>query len=161
MCQTDGWRETRQIAKLTDNFFSWPLYAVLSSRPHLALLPHLGRGCSSRGSWGLLPSAVRSHWLQAGSDSGLHSSNFNCHGHLHILFHNAHLLPIRFRDLLPLIYTGASLSDSSVKGQYVTLDMTLNWIWFWGSSFVDLKCVENLFIGINPKSTLTRSVDNY
>ena len=105
MCETDGWRETRQIAKLTDNFFSWPLYAVLSSRPHLALLPHLGRGCSSRGSWGLLPSAVRSHWLQAGSDSGLHSSNFNCHGHLHILFHNAHLLPIRFRDLLPLIYT--------------------------------------------------------
>ena len=44
----------------------------------------------------------------------------NCCGHLHISFHKAHLLPIRSHDLLPLIYTGASLIDSSVKGQYVT-----------------------------------------
>ena len=40
--------------------------------------------------------------------------------HLHLLFHNAHLLPIRSHDLLPLIYTGASLIDASVKRQYVT-----------------------------------------
>ena len=44
----------------------------------------------------------------------------NCRGHLHILFHNTHLLPIRSHDLLPLIYTGASLIDGLVKGQYVT-----------------------------------------
>ena len=53
---------------------------------------------------------------------------FNC-GHLHILFHNAHLLPIWAQDLLPIIYTGASLSDGSVKGQYVTDGLTpLKWI---------------------------------
>ena len=44
----------------------------------------------------------------------------NCRGHLHILFHNAHLLPIRSRGLFPLIYTGASLIDSLVKGNDVT-----------------------------------------
>ena len=47
------------------------------------------------------------------------SNWLKCHEHLHILFHNAHL--IRSRDILPLIYTGASLIDSSVKGHYVTL----------------------------------------
>ena len=36
--------------------------------------------------------------------------------HLSIFFHNVHLLPL----LLPLIYSGASLIDGSVKGQYVT-----------------------------------------
>ena len=42
--------------------------------------------------------------LQAGSHSGLPVTNcLNCRGHLPILFHNAHLLPL----LLPLIYTGA------------------------------------------------------
>ena len=38
---------------------------------------------------------------------------------LPIFFHNAHLLPLLLL-LLPLIYTGASLIDSLVKGQYVT-----------------------------------------
>ena len=36
------------------------------------------------------------------------------HRHLPIFFHNAHLFPL----LPPLIYSGASLIDSSVKGQY-------------------------------------------
>ena len=44
----------------------------------------------------------------------------NCHRHLLILFHNSHLLLFRSRDILPFIYTGASLIDGSVKGQYVT-----------------------------------------
>ena len=35
---------------------------------------------------------------------------------LSIFFHYVHLLPL----LLPLIYTGASLIDGSVKGQYIT-----------------------------------------
>ena len=56
--------------------------------------------------------------LQAGSYSGLLVSNWlNYRGHLPILFHSAHLLPLR----LPLIYTGVSLIDGSIKGQYVTL----------------------------------------
>ena len=54
--------------------------------------------------------------LQAGPHSGLPVSNWlNCCWCLPIFFHNAHLLP-----LLPLIYTGESLIDSSVKGQYIT-----------------------------------------
>ena len=113
--ETDGWREIKQTAILTDNFFfSWPWHAVLSSRPHLTLLLLLSQRCSIGGNWGQLPSAGRSHWLQASSDSVLTDSH--CHGQLHILFHNAHLC-----DLLPLIYTSASLIDGSVKGQYVTL----------------------------------------
>ena len=39
----------RQIAILTHNFFSWTHHSVLSSRPHLALLPLLG--------WGTQPEA--------------------------------------------------------------------------------------------------------
>ena len=46
----------------------------------------------------------RAHWLQTGSHSGLHYLQIiNCRGHLHILFRNSHLLPIRSYDLLPLI----------------------------------------------------------
>ena len=96
------------------------------------------------------PQSVLSQWLQTGSHSGLHclqlsqletaqlvavvpsaalsvtanwpspSPALNCRGHLHILFYNAHLLLIRSHDLLLLIYTGVSLVDGSVKGQYVT-----------------------------------------
>ena len=61
--------------------------------------------------------------LQAGSHSGLPVSNWlNCGRYLPIFFHNAHLLPL----LLPLIYTGASLIDGSVKGQYTTNSLLIN-----------------------------------
>ena len=57
-----------------------------------------------------------------GSHSCLHFTNWlSCRGHLYILFHNAHLHLIRSRDLLSLIYTGASLIDNSVKGQYIAV----------------------------------------
>ena len=66
-------------------------------------------------NWGSLRSTALS--LQADPHSGLPISNWlNCRQHLPILFPNAHLLPL----LLPLIYAGASLIDSSVKGQYTT-----------------------------------------
>ena len=70
----------------------------------------------NRGHWGQHPSgSVLS--LEAGSHSGRPGSNWlNGRRHLPILFHNAHLLPL----LLPLIYTGASVIDSSVKDQYKT-----------------------------------------
>ena len=76
---------------------------------------------TSSTSWlGLLnPGSLRATALslQAGSHSGLPVFNLlNCSRHLPIFFHNAHLLPL----LLPLIYTGASLIDGSVKGQYIT-----------------------------------------
>ena len=85
-----------------------------SLTPTLSTEGHPTGGCILQ--WGALtdcklariPAFTASNWL-------------NCRGHLHILFHNAHLLPIRSFDLLPLIYTGASLIDSSVKDQYVTL----------------------------------------
>ena len=56
--------------------------------------------------------------LQVGSHSGLPITNsLNGRWHLPILFRNAHLLPL----LLPLIYTGSSPIDSSVKRQYITV----------------------------------------
>ena len=55
--------------------------------------------------------------LQAGPHSSLPVHNqLNCRRYLPIFFHNAHLFPL----LLPLIYTGASLIDGLVKGQYKT-----------------------------------------
>ena len=77
-----------------------------------ALFPHLCWGCSTGGLWGphalvcklaLTMVFLWTNWL-------------NCRRHLLIFFHNAHLLPL----ILPLIYTGASLNDGSVKGQYTT-----------------------------------------
>ena len=64
--------------------------------------------------------------LQAGPHSGLPVTNWlNSHQHLPIFFHNAHWLPL----LLPLIYTGASLIDGSVKGQYITwVNSWENWV---------------------------------
>ena len=55
--------------------------------------------------------------LQADSHSGIPVPyKLNGRRHLPLFFHNAHLLPL----LLPLIYTGASLIDGPVKGQYIT-----------------------------------------
>ena len=72
--------------------------------------------------YGLQTPAERSQWLQAGSDSELTDSNWlTCGGHLHILFHNAHLLPIRSHNILPIIYADASLIVGLVKAQYVTI----------------------------------------
>ena len=51
----------------------------------------------------------------------------NCCGNLQILFHRAHLIPIRLHDLLPLIHTGESLIDGSVKGQNIT-NRNITWI---------------------------------
>ena len=66
--ETDGDRDRLLYWPIT---FSWPYHAVLSSRPHLALLL-LGWGYSTGGPMGCcgpLPPAGRSQWLQAGSDS--------------------------------------------------------------------------------------------
>ena len=54
---------------------------------------------------------------QAASYSGLPFTKWlNGLRHLSIIFHNVHDLSV-----LPLIYTGASLIDGSIKGQYRTL----------------------------------------
>ena len=63
-------------------------------------------------NWRQQPSAKCSHWLTPTDSTAAR--------HRHILFHNAHLLLVRSHDFLPLIYTGASLIDGSVKGQHVT-----------------------------------------
>ena len=108
------WMETRTDCYIDPHF---SLHAMLSSRTHIALFLHLDWGCSTGGRWGQQPSGgVLS--LQAGSYPGLPVINWlNSRQHLPIFFHNAHLLPL----LLPLIYTGASLIDGSVKGHYITL----------------------------------------
>ena len=56
-CVRDEWRQG-QTAILT-NFFSWPWHAVLSSRTHLALLPHLSWSCSTGDRWGPQPSVCK------------------------------------------------------------------------------------------------------
>ena len=103
-CVRDGWRQG-QSCYIDPNFFSLSKHTVLSSRTHLALLTHLGWGCSTGGCWGQDPSRDFPS-LPACSHSGLPISNWlNGRRHLPIFFHNAHLLQL----LLPLIYTGESL----------------------------------------------------
>ena len=86
----------------------WPLLS-----PTLSIGGHLIGGSSLQ--WGAL-----TDWKVALTLIFTASNWLNFHRHRHILFHNVHLLPIRSHYLLPLIYTGASLTDDSVKGQYVT-----------------------------------------
>ena len=86
----------------------WPsLSPTVSTGSHPTGGSSLQRGAFTDCKLALTLAFTASNWL-------------NCHGHLHILFHNACLLPIRSHDTLLLIYTGASLIDGSVKGQYVT-----------------------------------------
>ena len=63
-----------------------------------------------------LPGLLVTNWL-------------NCRRRLSILFHSSHLLPL----LLPFIYTGTSLIDGSVKGQYITL--TTRWRGHWLTTY--------------------------
>ena len=114
-CVRDEWRQG-QTALLTQLLLSTIARCVIF-KTHKALLPHLGWSCSTRGRWGQQSSGYVFR-LQASSYSGLPVSNwFKGRWHLPIFFHNVHLLPL----LLLLIYTGASLIDSSVKGQYTTV----------------------------------------
>ena len=88
--------------------------AMSSSKSHLALLPHLGGGCSTGDRRGTQPSESVLN-LQAGFTLTFQITWLNSRRHLPIIFHNTYLLPL----LLPLIYTGASLIYGSVKGQYI------------------------------------------
>ena len=114
-----------ECQKSVKNFSLLTLRANPSSCLFVLLSPTLGYICYI---CYMFVKHVKCPWLEmrkttrrfAGSDSGLHCLQLT-QLHLHILFHNVHLFPIRSRDLLPLIYTGASLIDGSVKGQYVTL----------------------------------------
>ena len=126
--ERDEGRERRsQTAILTHNFFSWPYYAELSPRPHLALL-FLSREvfnwrlavarCLS-GASRLSYNKPNLFWPQAETDPRLTVSHVGiCTNHLK--------MPTHFcwtTWLLPPIYTSAScaeksLIDDSVKGQY-------------------------------------------
>ena len=85
---------------------------MLSSRTHLPLLPYLGWGCSTAVAEGYCPQRGVLSLPAAGFPAQLTQWT----PALPIFFQNVHLLPL----LLPLIYSGASLIDSSVKGQYIT-----------------------------------------
>ena len=110
----DGWRQGHtailtQLLLLT--ITRWVIFKNSLSTSSASWLELLNQG--------LLRATALS--LQVGPHSGLPVSNWlNCCRHQAIFFHNAHLLPL----LLPLIYTGASLIDGSVKGQYVTIDIS-------------------------------------
>ena len=149
--RTEGDKDRfRQIVILSHNFFLLTIARCVIFKTHLALLLLLGHGCSTGGCLEQQPQrgaltlalTVSNSQLEAAAPSGAFSptalaftlaitvsncNRSNCHRHLHILFHNAHLLLLRSHDILPLIYTGASLIDGSVKSQYVTL----LWGWIW------------------------------
>ena len=94
-CERDEWRQG-QTAILTQ------LLLLTIAASWLGLL--------NRGRWGPQPSVCKLALTLA-----FPSPTLNCRRHLPLFFHNAHLLPL----LLPLIYTGASLIDGSVKDQYI------------------------------------------
>ena len=72
LCETGSRREARKIAMLTDNVFSWPYHAVLSSRPISTSSASRPGLLNRRLGMGHRPQRVRSQCLQAGSHSGLH-----------------------------------------------------------------------------------------
>ena len=88
---------------LTHNFFSWPYHAVLSSKPHLALLL-LGRGYSTGSPlWSALWAAAPARrsvnrWRTRDRKLRLQNSNWQTahisHGHLHIAFHKTYTFPV-------------------------------------------------------------------
>ena len=109
-CVRDEWRQG-QTPILTQLLLLTIARCVIFKNP-LSTSQHLGWGCSTGGS---LRAVLH---LQAGPHSGLPVPNsLNGRRYLPIFFHNAHLLPL----FLPLIYTGASLIDGLVKGQYTTV----------------------------------------
>ena len=107
-CVRDRWRQG-QTAILTQLLLTIAR-CVIFKNP-LSMFSASWLGLLNRGS--LRATALS---LQAGPHSGVPVTNsLNGRRHLPMFFHNFHLLP-----LLPLIYTGASLIDGSVKGQYIT-----------------------------------------
>ena len=115
----------RETDRDKDRLSSWPYHAVLSSKPHLALLI-LGWGVLNELllQWGTHPLTgtfrdwPNLFWPQAETDC-------ISHGDLHISFYNTQ--PCATMWLLLFIYTGMSCaekSDSSSKGQYATLVIT-------------------------------------
>ena len=112
-CVRDGWRRG-QTAILTQLLLLTIIRCVIFkdqlSTSSASWLGFFNRGSlratSISGAFSVckLAGLLVTHWL-------------NCRRHLPIIFHNALLLSL----LLPLIYTGASLIDGSVKGQYITL----------------------------------------
>ena len=112
-----------------DRLLYWPITSSLDHSTLCNLENPTKHFCFSAGAaqpeawYGPQAPAGRFQWLLAGFDSAFTDSN----SQLHILFHNVHLLPIRSRDLLPLIYTGASLIEGSVKDQYVTYVLICIW----------------------------------
>ena len=85
------------------------LCAVLSSRHTWFFCSHLGWGYQLEAAMGNRPSRAFSLTASSLSLWPSLSLTLNSCRHLHILFHNAQLLPIRSHNILPLIYTGASL----------------------------------------------------
>ena len=113
-CVRDGWKQG-QTAILTHNFFSWPYHAVLSSRPHLALL-FLSQGYSTEGSERHSPPGGALSdcklWLRPSlTPTDKQASAF--------IISERPQLPIN-HVTVSLIYTGASMIYRLGQGQYTT-----------------------------------------
>ena len=114
-------RERRWVtAILTQNFFSWPCHAVLSSRPYVSSLTRRTQQGVACG-----PLAPGQAWLS--NYRLLNSGDKIPVSQVGICIYHF-TTPMHFRSttwLLPLIYIGSScadksLIDGSVKGQYAT-----------------------------------------
>ena len=104
-CVRDGWRQW-QSAILTQLLLLTIARCVIFKNP-LSISSASWLGLLNRGVFSVCKRALTLDFL---------TNWFNGRRHLPIFFHNIHLLPF----LLLLIYTGASLTDGSVKGQYIT-----------------------------------------
>ena len=112
-------RSRRQTAIFTHNFFSWPYYAMLSSRAHLALLL-LGRAVVKRKSaMGPRPNQGAQPLASAVIDcisSDCKWDWLKTHSVSHVgIFIYHFIIPPHFRSttwLLPLIFTGASCEEN-------------------------------------------------
>ena len=130
-CVRDWWRQG-QTAILTQQLLLTIARCVIFKNP----LSTSSASWLGLLNWGLLRATALSGMFSVCKLAGLPVSNFlNGCRHLPIFFHNAHLLPL----LLSLIYTGASLIDGLVKGQYIT-----KMVWKFQKRWLQLKEIGHI-----------------
>ena len=123
----------KETGILTHTFFFWSYHNVLSLRPHLALLLHLGRGevinwrptgspWAQPGAQLLVSISVTDRCLMAASETRLTYTAHLSRGYLHISFHNTYTFPFNHVTASGYFHwcvlCKESLIDGSVKGQY-------------------------------------------
>ena len=118
-----------------------------------ALLPHLGRGCSTVGHWG----PQNPHSVSWFSLRHLVSNWLEPSGHRVVLLSYVHLLPL-FSRLFTQVHL---LIDGSVEGQYITLSennsffflFKLHWVDSSNFCAISLKFLSSSFLHLHYSFT--------